>query len=52
MEEIGATFRAGGLPDGFALAAAEVCRTLEPFKDASGLTIEDVVGALLAPSKK
>ena len=52
MEEIGATFRAGGLPDGFALAAAEVCRTLEPFKDASRLTIEDVVGALLAPSKK
>jgi hypothetical protein len=51
MEEIGATFNAAGLPDGFALAAAEVCRSLEPFKDARGLTIEGVIGALLTPPK-
>jgi hypothetical protein len=48
MEEIGATFDRAGLPDGFALAAAEVCRRLEPFKDARGNTIDTVVDALLA----
>lgn len=48
MEEIGATFDRAGLPDGFALAAAEVCRRLEPFKDARGTTIDAVVDALLA----
>jgi 3-hydroxyisobutyrate dehydrogenase-like beta-hydroxyacid dehydrogenase len=47
MEEIGATFDRAGLPDGYALAAAEVCRRLESFKDARRLTIEDVVAALL-----
>ena len=51
MEEIGATFDRAGLPDGYALAAAEVCRRLAAFKDARGLTLEDVVEALLAPSK-
>jgi len=51
MEEIGATFDEAGLPDGFALAAAAVCRRLETFKDAHGLAIEDVVRALLTPSK-
>jgi 3-hydroxyisobutyrate dehydrogenase-like beta-hydroxyacid dehydrogenase len=48
MEEIGATFDRAGLPDGFALAAAEVCRKLEPFKDARGYGIDAVVNALLA----
>ena len=48
MEEIGATFDQAGLPDGFALAAAEVCRRLEPFRDARGTTIDAVVDALLA----
>jgi 3-hydroxyisobutyrate dehydrogenase-like beta-hydroxyacid dehydrogenase len=48
MEEIGATFDQAGLPDGFALAAAEVCRKLEPFRDAQGTTIDAVVDALLA----
>ena len=43
MEEIGATFDRAGLPDGYTLAAAEVCRKLASFKDARGLTIEDVV---------
>jgi 3-hydroxyisobutyrate dehydrogenase-like beta-hydroxyacid dehydrogenase len=51
MEEIGATFDQAGLPDGFGLAAAEVCRRLEPFKDARGTTVEAVVGALLARVK-
>src|SRR5262245_6015776 len=48
MEEIGATFDRAGLPDGFALAAAEVCRRLEPFKDARGATTDAVVDTLLA----
>ena len=33
MEEIAATFAAAGLPDGFHLAAADVYRKLEQFKD-------------------
>jgi hypothetical protein len=33
MEEIAATFASAGLPDGFHLAAAEVYRHLEQFKD-------------------
>jgi len=49
MEEIGATFSAVGLPDGFQLAAAEVFRRLEAFKDDSGVTLHDVIGALLKP---
>ena len=48
MEEIGATFDRAGLPDGFALAAAEACRRLQPFKDARDTTIDTVVDALLA----
>jgi 3-hydroxyisobutyrate dehydrogenase-like beta-hydroxyacid dehydrogenase len=52
MEEIGATFAQAGLPAGYALAAAEACRKLTAFKDSRGLTIEDVVRALLAPTKK
>lgn len=35
MEEIAATFRDAGLPDGFHGAAAEVFRRLTPFKDAA-----------------
>ena len=48
MEEIAATFAGAGLPDGFHLAAAEICRRLEPFKDARGAKIEDLVNALQA----
>jgi 3-hydroxyisobutyrate dehydrogenase-like beta-hydroxyacid dehydrogenase len=33
MEEIAATFESAGQPGGFALAAAEICRRLEHFKD-------------------
>jgi len=48
MEEIAATFAGAGLPEGFHLAAAEVCRRLEPFKDARAAKIEDLVNALQA----
>jgi 3-hydroxyisobutyrate dehydrogenase-like beta-hydroxyacid dehydrogenase len=51
MEEIAATFAAAELPEGFGLAAAEVCRRLEAFKDAGDTTLEDVVAAL-APSRQ
>ncbi len=46
MEEIAATFDDAGLPEGFHLAAAELCRRLEAFKDARGLTIDQLVDAL------
>jgi 3-hydroxyisobutyrate dehydrogenase-like beta-hydroxyacid dehydrogenase len=36
MEEIAASFEAAGLPGGFHLAAAELYRKLEGFKDAAG----------------
>jgi 3-hydroxyisobutyrate dehydrogenase-like beta-hydroxyacid dehydrogenase len=53
MEEIAATFAAAGLPQDFHLAAAEICRRLESFKDARGTTIEQLVEALrAAPAKK
>jgi 3-hydroxyisobutyrate dehydrogenase-like beta-hydroxyacid dehydrogenase len=48
MEEIAATFGDAGLPEGFHLAAAEICRALESFKDARGTTIEQLVDALRA----
>ncbi|VCU68129.1 NAD binding domain of 6-phosphogluconate dehydrogenase [Pigmentiphaga humi] len=34
MEEIAATFRQAGLPDGFHLAAADIYTRLQPYKDA------------------
>jgi 3-hydroxyisobutyrate dehydrogenase-like beta-hydroxyacid dehydrogenase len=46
MEEIAATFGGAGLPEGFHLAAAEICRRLAPFKDAGGTTVEQLVDAL------
>jgi 3-hydroxyisobutyrate dehydrogenase-like beta-hydroxyacid dehydrogenase len=47
MEEIAATFEAAGQPGGFALAAAEICRRLERYKDdASKPSIETVAPAL------
>ena len=52
MEEIGATFGQAGLPEGFALAAADVCRRLESFRDARGTTIDAVVDALLAKNAR
>jgi 3-hydroxyisobutyrate dehydrogenase-like beta-hydroxyacid dehydrogenase len=47
MEEIAATFRAAGLPEGFAASGAEICRRLEAFKDAPNATIDRIVAALL-----
>jgi 3-hydroxyisobutyrate dehydrogenase-like beta-hydroxyacid dehydrogenase len=47
MEESAATFAAAGLPAGFSLAGAEICRRLAPFRDAPEATAEQVVGALL-----
>jgi 3-hydroxyisobutyrate dehydrogenase-like beta-hydroxyacid dehydrogenase len=49
MEEIAATFANAGLPDGFGLAAADVYRRLETFKDARDTTLEEVVAALAPP---
>lgn len=46
MEEIASSFAAQGLPDGFHLAAAEVYRRLEPFKDARNVSLEEVIAAL------
>src|SRR5262245_13506775 len=48
MEEIAATFAGAGLSEGFHLAAAEICRRLEPFKDARGAKVEDLVNVLQA----
>lgn len=47
MEELAAAFGAAGLPDGFHLAAAEVYRRLEDYKDAATPpSVADVVRAL------
>jgi 3-hydroxyisobutyrate dehydrogenase-like beta-hydroxyacid dehydrogenase len=52
MEEIGATFANAKLPHGFHLAAADVFRQLEPFKDDASATLQDIVAALLRQSKQ
>ncbi len=50
MEEIAASFEAAGLPGGFHLAAAELYRRLEGFKDsAAPPTLADVIEALREP---
>ena len=47
MEEIAASFEAAGLPGGFHLAAADLYRRLEGFKDrAAPSTLADVIEAL------
>jgi len=45
MEEIAATFSAAGLPDGFALAAADVYSRLAEFKD-SAVALNEALDAL------
>lgn len=46
MEEIAASFEAAGLPGEFHLAAAEIFRSLESFKDGNSIPpIEEVIGA-------
>jgi 3-hydroxyisobutyrate dehydrogenase-like beta-hydroxyacid dehydrogenase len=48
MEEIAASFEAAGLPAGFHLAAADIYRRLEDFKDAAKPpTLAEVTAALL-----
>jgi 3-hydroxyisobutyrate dehydrogenase-like beta-hydroxyacid dehydrogenase len=51
MEEIAASFRAAGLPEGFHLAAAEIYRDLERFKDAGAAPSLDEVTTALRRSK-
>jgi 3-hydroxyisobutyrate dehydrogenase-like beta-hydroxyacid dehydrogenase len=46
MEEIAATFAAQDLPDGFHLAARDVYRRLEAFKDQEEVSLESVLEAL------
>ena len=47
MEEIAASFETAGLPGGFHVAAAEIYRRLEEFKDAaSAPSLDDVISAL------
>jgi 3-hydroxyisobutyrate dehydrogenase-like beta-hydroxyacid dehydrogenase len=47
MEEIARAFRAAGLSEGFGLAAADLYRALERFKDTgSDPSLEDVIAAL------
>ncbi|MEO7370310.1 MAG: DUF1932 domain-containing protein, partial [Ilumatobacteraceae bacterium] len=48
LDEIAAGFAAHGLPDGFASAASETYARLAGFKDTEGVTLDDVVHALLA----
>jgi 3-hydroxyisobutyrate dehydrogenase-like beta-hydroxyacid dehydrogenase len=48
MEEIAATFRAAGLPEGFHLAAAEIYHHMAMFKDSNETPrLNDVLSALL-----
>jgi 3-hydroxyisobutyrate dehydrogenase-like beta-hydroxyacid dehydrogenase len=51
MEEIAATFRAAGLPDGFHLAAAEVWRRLSSYKDTARPSVTEVVEELARASR-
>ncbi|MFN8418412.1 MAG: DUF1932 domain-containing protein [Anaerolineae bacterium] len=53
MEEIAATFKAAGLPDGFHLAAAEIYRRTADFKGAATLpSLDEVLAALLKMSNE
>lgn len=47
MDEIAATFADAGLPDGFHRAAGDVYRRLGAFKDSPGITVEEMLEALL-----
>ena len=53
MEEIAASFGAAGLPDGFHLAAAEIYRRLDSFKDcAAAPPLPEVIDALRRPAER
>jgi 3-hydroxyisobutyrate dehydrogenase-like beta-hydroxyacid dehydrogenase len=47
MEEIGRSFAANGLPEGFGVAAAEIYARLDTFKDSPSATLAEVIGTLL-----
>ena len=47
MDEIAVTFAEAGLPDGFHRAAGEVYQRLRTFKDGPGITVEEMLEALL-----
>lgn len=49
MEEIARTFEDAGLPSGFAVAAIEIYRRLDGFKDTRDPQIDAVLAALLHP---
>ena len=49
MEQIARSFDDAGLPEGFALGAAEVYRRLSSFKDGGAAPIDEVLDALLEP---
>ncbi len=52
MEEIAASFEAAGLPGGFHLAAAELYRRLEGFKDGAGPpALAQVIAAIVRAAK-
>jgi 3-hydroxyisobutyrate dehydrogenase-like beta-hydroxyacid dehydrogenase len=51
LDEIGDSFAAHGLPDGFGRAAADVYERLAAFKNISHVTLHDVVGALRHPGE-
>ena len=51
LDEIGDSFAAHGLPDGFGRAAADVYERLAAFKNTSHVTLHDVVGALRHPGE-
>ena len=48
MEEIAKTFAQSGLPNGFHLGAAEVCRRMTPFKGMPPATTQQVIEALIS----
>jgi 3-hydroxyisobutyrate dehydrogenase-like beta-hydroxyacid dehydrogenase len=52
MEEVAASFRAAGLPEGFPLAAAQVYGRLERFKDAATPVALDEILAALEPAPR
>ena len=49
LDEIGDSFAAHGLPDGFGRAASDVYQRLSRFKNVSDVTLRDVIEALTNP---
>ncbi|MEP7204197.1 MAG: DUF1932 domain-containing protein [Ilumatobacteraceae bacterium] len=49
LDEIAASFAAHGLPEGFGRAASDVYRRLAGFKNTTGASLDEVIGALIRP---